>query len=128
MANEPTTICSKHGELAWEGHIVCTGCGALYSTKDASLSTHASYRCANPECRKRMLPHPSMPLTKRVELHAKPFCVVCFDEAHFGESSRDQHGRGDASCKGLECPYHGPQLRKLARRAVKAQQQGESHG
>jgi hypothetical protein len=109
--------CEKHGELPWDGHIMCTGCGASYTTKDVTLSTHAPYRCANTACKKRLLPHPTMKLSEKIKVYAIPCCSKCFELANFG--THDDHGRDDASCTGLECPFHGPQLRKLARRAAK---------
>jgi len=119
----PTVRCKRHGDLQWEGHIVCTTvledgrlCGAAYSTRDESLSTHAPPRCRS--CRERLLPVPGSAVKDRLTYTARQFCPVCFRETP--RAKRGAHDMGDAKCEGEACPFHGPQIKKLQRRVQRS--------
>jgi len=114
-ADAHSTSCKTHGDLPWRGHVQCSSCGAAYTTKETSrirLPTHAPARCR--KCRARLMPVAGR---RHVEYTAVECCAACFAEAK-GYTFDDGHDRDDPACKGLECPFHGPMLRKLARRAA----------
>jgi DNA-directed RNA polymerase subunit RPC12/RpoP len=120
MSHPKTLTCPKHGKLSWKGHVGCRACGAAYTTHDDNLSTHLTYRCKNPACKKRIKPHPHKPVGDKSSYFGIYVCSACFEEAARITEKRDGHERGDPACAGLECSLHGPMLRKLARRAARA--------
>lgn len=108
MTEQASITCEKHGDVVWDGHIACSKCGAAY------MRTHAPQRCAN--CGTRLKKHPTR---RDVPFSGIPCCPACFAAGQDVKPNRDDHGRDDPSCKGEACPFHGPQLRKLARRAAR---------
>ena len=122
----PTYDCEIHGTRPWDGEVQCEDCGAAYTTKDPLSSMHAPPRCR--KCGARL-----MPILDRSGRHVakkaagkyfsmRPCCSVCFAEAP-GMAFQEEHRSGDQYCMGEECKYHGPQLRKLRRRAQRASSQ-----
>ena len=115
-----TVRCEKHGEVRWQGHLICEKCGAAYTTHDETLWSHAPGRCAN--CHARLLPVKIEDVfTKRVYFSARTCCPTCYDQANVGGCAVPPHDADNKRCTGETCPFHGPQLRKLARRAKRAQ-------
>ena len=116
MGAEPKLVCKIHGEQPWGGHLACSKCGASYSTADPASPMHAPPRCR--KCGERFLPiKGAKPRTHFYS--ATPCCSVCFEEAP-GGAFQDLHDRGSPYCLGEDCPFHGPMIRKLARRAEAA--------
>jgi len=113
-----TVLCAKHGKNEWKGHVVCSKCGAGYTTHDDKLPTHAPYRCG--DCNARLVP-PSEQLarSRRGDYSWRPLCAQCFEESAEG-TNVSRHDRDSEACPGIECPFHGAQLRKLAKRAERA--------
>lgn len=70
--------CSTHGCVPWEGHLICDGCGSVFSTQDDSLPTHVeSDNC--PTCGKLLVPPSSRPEgTPAPEFTARIICPSCF--------------------------------------------------
>lgn len=70
--------CSTHGRVPWEGHLICDGCGSVFSTQDDSLPTHvASDDC--PTCGKLLVPPATRELgAPAVEFTARIICPACF--------------------------------------------------
>jgi hypothetical protein len=125
----PTIRCKTHGDLRWEGHIVCTTiledgrlCGAAYTTRDESLSTHAPPRCRS--CGERLLPVPGSAVKERSTYTARAYCPLCFTNTP--RAKRGAHDMGDPKCEGETCPFHGPQIKKLQRRVQRAGSQSKS--
>jgi hypothetical protein len=107
----PLYACVKHGLNAWNGEVVCSNCDRAYTTKDEKSSTHAPPRCV---CGARLMPvdrHGRIDVRPGQYYSAARCCSLCFAE---------KHDRGSAYCLGVECPIHGPMIRKLARRAERA--------
>lgn len=116
MGANPKLVCLAHGEQPWGGHLACSRCGVSYSTADPASPMHAPPRCRN--CGERFLPiKGAKPRTHFYS--ATPCCSVCFEEAP-GGAFQDAHDKDSPYCLGEDCPFHGPMLRKLARRAERA--------
>jgi hypothetical protein len=114
MGAKPMFTCKIHGEQPWDGHLVCTRCGAAYTTKDETLSSHAPPRCL--KCHERFMPLKGAKVGSH-RYTAFPACALCFAEAPGGKPFQAVHDRGSPYCLGESCPHHGPMLKKLARRA-----------
>jgi hypothetical protein len=113
MGANPKFVCKVHGENDWKGHLVCSKCGAAYTTMDKAASTHAPPRCKM--CRERFMPIPGAKPRSHYYT-AQPCCSLCFEDAP-GGSFQDRHERESPYCLGEDCPFHGPHVRKLKRRA-----------
>ncbi len=66
--------CDTHGRRKWLGHLVCAGCGRLYTTHDPSLSTYAPVMCA---CGLRLMPGRGKDRGK-LEFSARICCAECW--------------------------------------------------
>jgi len=109
--------CDEHGVVKWNGEVICEKCGACFTTHDDTLRTHAPPRCI---CRERLMPLPGRNLKSRgYYFSARALCSTCFSNAPGGFDA-SHHDAGSPQCAGEACKFHGPQLRKLARRAARA--------
>jgi len=112
----PMTRCPTHGEMPWEGHIICTKCGATYTDHDGDRRNKAGERCI--KCRARLLPLPNVTARGRgmYTFTMRPTCAGCYRD-NPGGTLQDEHGRDSPICKGVNCPFHGAQMLREEKRA-----------
>jgi hypothetical protein len=122
-ATLPKVHCKIHGVNPWNGEIKCDKCGATYTTKDPDSPMNAPPRCTL--CARRLLPvmfADGRPVAKpgaHKYFTMIPCCSLCF-AAQPGGALAVRHARDSKFCLGEACPSHGPQIRKLQRRAERA--------